>query len=145
MTTLRTRDAELVASPEALKQARDFVGELHEEIQVAVRVTRDDVVAIPRELSEIISKVVQILAAGGTVTVGSVPDTLTTTAAAELLGISRPTLMKMVQRGDIPSHKVGTHTRLLSADVLAAKKARRAAQRAAFDALRALEADFDDE
>jgi excisionase family DNA binding protein len=67
------------------------------------------------------------------------PENLTTTAAASVLGVSRPTLMKMIKRHEIPAHKVGSHSRLRTEDVLAARTARRSKQRQAFDALRALE------
>lgn len=69
------------------------------------------------------------------------PREVTTSTAAAMLGVSRPTLMKMVKDGLLPSRKVGTHTRLLSSDVLAAKKARRARERAAFAALLEVEGD----
>ncbi len=61
--------------------------------------------------------------------------------AAEILGISRPTLMKMVKEGTIPASRVGTHTRLQTDDVLSKLRERRERERAAFEALRALEDD----
>lgn len=83
------------------------------------------------------------MARGGTVTIGSVPEVLTTSAAAGILGISRPTLMKMINTGLIPSHKVGTHHRLRAEDVFAALRARRSRERAAFAELMELEGDED--
>lgn len=71
-------------------------------------------------------------------TVGTIPKELTT-AAAGFLGVSRPTLMKMINRGEIPAHKVGTHSRLFSKDVLELRKAQREAARKAFDELREIE------
>ena len=56
------------------------------------------------------------------------PKELTTTAAAKLLGVSRPTLMKWVGEGRLASHKVGRHTRFESEDVLRLKEQRRRAQ-----------------
>ena len=47
----------------------------------------------------------------------SVPQELTTTVAAKRLGISRPTLMKLIREGKIPAHKVRSHMRLLTTDV----------------------------
>ncbi|MFD6271375.1 helix-turn-helix domain-containing protein [Nocardia asteroides] len=94
---------------------------------------------VPDELAEILAKVVRIVAAGGTVTVGSMPDELTTSSAAGLLGISRPTLMKLVREGRIAAHKVGTHTRLDTADVLAYRDRLRRRQRAALQELRDFE------
>ena len=70
---------------------------------------------------------------------GSIPSELTTTTAAGMLGISRPTLMKLVHAGEIPAHKVGSHTRINADDVLAYREQIRNRQRAAFDELRAFE------
>ncbi|TQC49811.1 DNA-binding protein [Rhodococcus sp. WS4] len=95
--------------------------------------------AVPPELARILTAVVAVVAAGGTVTIGSVPSEVTTTTAAQMLDISRPTLMKLIGEGEIPAHKVGTHTRLKSTDVIAYQERQRATQRAAFDDLRAFE------
>lgn len=100
-------------------------------------------VSLPSELAQILARVVEVMARGGSVTIGSVPEELTTTVAAELLGISRPTLMKMIRLGEIPSHLVGSHRRLKHGDVLAFKRARLEQQRQAFDELRALEDSLD--
>ncbi|HZK04577.1 MAG TPA: helix-turn-helix domain-containing protein [Actinomycetaceae bacterium] len=72
-------------------------------------------------------------------TIGTLPKELTTTTAAGILGVSRPTLMKMIGRGEIPAHKVGTHSRLFSRDVLEFRRAQREDARKAFEELRELE------
>lgn len=101
----------------------------------------DSVVAVPDELSSIIAQVVQAVARGQAVTVNAMPKELTTTAAAQLLGLSRPTLMRKINAGEIPSYKVGSHTRLRTVDVLEEQRARRQRQLASFNELRALEDD----
>ncbi len=90
----------------------------------------------PEELSSILSTVVRIIADGGTVTIGSTPPEVTTTTAASMLGVSRPTLMKLIRAGELSAYKVGTHTRLKSADVTEYADRRSAARRAALDELR---------
>lgn len=96
---------------------------------------------LPREVGELLQHVLKAVASGSTVTVSTLPDEVTTSTAAAMLGISRPTLMKMVTNGDIPAHKVGTHTRLRTDDVVAARRARRQREREAFAALLDLEDD----
>lgn len=73
---------------------------------------------LPPELSTFIARTCQALALHGHVTVGALPEDLTSNTAAELLGISRPTLLKLARNGEIDSFKVGSHTRFKRDDVL---------------------------
>lgn len=98
---------------------------------------------LPVEIGRILQDVLDVIARGGTVTIGSVPRELTTSAAAGILGVSRPTLMKMISEGQLAAHKVGTHHRLNADDVFDALRARRARERAAFAELIELEGDED--
>lgn len=98
--------------------------------------------SLPTDLVGFLGNVLQGLARGD-VSVTMLPEELTTTVAAELLGVSRPTLMKWVRAGDIPAHSVGTHTRLALADVVAFGKALHEKRDTAFVALRAWEEEFE--
>jgi excisionase family DNA binding protein len=71
----------------------------------------------------------------GNLTVTSIPDVLTTTTAAKLLGVSRPTLRKLIDSGELPASKTGSHHKLHLEDVIALKAKRHEARRAALDAL----------
>lgn len=75
-------------------------------------------IKLPPELASLLSQALTIIAAGGSVTLGSLPEQLSTTVAADILGISRTTLMKLVREGSIPHEKVGSHARLRREDVL---------------------------
>lgn len=98
---------------------------------------------LPPETGRILQQVLEAIAQGHTVTVGAMPEEISTSTAADVLGVSRPTLMKMIRAGEIAAHKVGTHHRLASDDVYAARKARRSRERAAFERLRELDDSFE--
>lgn len=61
------------------------------------------------------------------------PDVLTTGQAADVLGVTRPTVVKLVDDGIIPAQRVGTHRRLRRDDVLAHRARSAQARRAALD------------
>lgn len=143
MTTLPNHER-LLTTEREIDQARDVLDDLDGPAgSLAVERHGEHASELPEELGRILQHVIDVVSRGGTVTVGAVPEELTTSAAADLIGVSRPTLMKKIREEQIPAHKVGTHTRLKSSDVFDYLRARRARQRAAFEELLELEADED--
>lgn len=148
---IRGEKAVLSITASEVEQARTFKAQVDQtrgtasaaaEQSITVGLRGGDSVEMPAQLTALVSQILDLVSRGCTVTVGSIPNEVTTTVAAKMLNISRPTLMKLVHEGALPSHKVGSHTRLLSRDVLAHKEVQRAAQREAFDQLRELEDEF---
>ncbi|MDN4483208.1 helix-turn-helix domain-containing protein [Demequina lignilytica] len=93
--------------------------------------------------AKFLARVLHEVAEGHRVTVGTLPPELTTTVAAEQLGISRPTLMALIRGGELPAHKVGSHTRVKTKDVLEMRKRRIRKQRAALESLLKFEDELD--
>ncbi|SJM61129.1 possible excisionase [Gulosibacter sp. 10] len=61
------------------------------------------------------------------------PEELTTSLASAILGVSRPTLMKRIEAGEIPAHKVGSHTRINRDDLMRYRRSQEARRQAAIE------------
>lgn len=90
-------------------------------------------VDIPQQLVGVLEAVVEQLRAGNGVSVAPLHAELTTVEAAELLNVSRPHLIKLLDRGELPHRMVGTHRRLKLIDVLAYRDEQDATAREALD------------
>ncbi|HEX3828568.1 MAG TPA: helix-turn-helix domain-containing protein [Sporichthyaceae bacterium] len=78
----------------------------------------EESVPLPLELQELLTVVVRAMRRGQGVTLAPVGQQLTTQQAADLLGISRPTLVKLLDEGRLPFETPGRHRRLRLNDVL---------------------------
>lgn len=88
---------------------------------------------LPHEVYEVLHQVVLAMAQGQAVTVAPHHQTLTTQEAADLLDISRPTLVRLLEAGEIPYEQPGRHRRVLLRDVLAYQERRRRERAEALD------------
>jgi excisionase family DNA binding protein len=73
----------------------------------------------------------QALREGKVITLVPRTQRLTTQEAADFLGVSRPTLVKLLEEGKIPYDQPGRHRRLMFTDLLAYAERQRADGRAA--------------
>lgn len=84
---------------------------------------------LPDGLHNILVKALEALASGYAVTIAPQHTTLTTQQAADMLGVSRPTLTKLLEEGRIPYERPNSHRRLKLADVLKYQEERRIERR----------------
>ncbi|PRY11388.1 helix-turn-helix domain-containing protein [Kineococcus rhizosphaerae] len=75
-------------------------------------------VELPPELATALRETVQALAHGEAVTLTPHEALLTTQEAADVLGVSRPTLVRLLESGALPHTKPGVHRRVRLEDVL---------------------------
>jgi excisionase family DNA binding protein len=98
---------------------------------------------LPTPVSEVLYHVVLAMARGQAVTIAPHNQRLTTQEAADIVGVSRPTLVKLLDSGRIPFEQPGRHRRVLLRDVLNFQEQRRAAREAGLDELVAASEEVD--
>lgn len=86
---------------------------------------------LPDSLYAALARVVHALAAGYGVTILPMQAMLTTQQAADLLGISRPSLVRLLDEGAIPYERIRSHRRIRLADLLEFRRLRDAEREAA--------------
>jgi excisionase family DNA binding protein len=86
---------------------------------------------LPAELVEVLLHATAALAEGRPVTLSCHEPVLSTQRAADLLGVSRPTLVRLLDSGDIPYDQPRRHRRVRLADLLAYQERCHHAERAA--------------
>ena len=82
------------------------------------------------------------MAIGNSVRVVPVHAELTSQEAADLLNVSRPHLVKLLEQGALPHHKTGRHRRGLFSDLMNYKQQRDEISRKALDELADLSQEF---
>jgi excisionase family DNA binding protein len=92
---------------------------------------------LPHSAYEVLRDAVHYLAQGTDVTILPMHAAVTTQRAAEILGVSRPHLIKLLERGDIEYHKVGKHRRIRVLDLLVYKDQRDSRRRQVIDQIKA--------
>ena len=90
-------------------------------------VVGDKAVELTPGMADVLVRVAQAMQQGLAVTVAPQTTRLTTQEAADMLGISRSTLVRMLEAGEIPFQKIRRHRRLYLSDVLEYQKRQRRA------------------
>lgn len=86
---------------------------------------KEESVTIPHKAFQILEQVLKNMAEGTSFRLLPEEEMIGTQEAAELLKISRPYLVKLLEEGKIPFSKTGTHRRVLRKEILAFDKKRK--------------------
>ncbi len=100
-------------------------------------------IELPEELYRVLMFAAENLAAGRGISIAPLDTLLTTQEAAEFLGMSRPALIKRLDRGDLACRMVGRHRRVRLRDLVAYQDAQAESRRQALDEMAAIALEHD--
>ena len=119
MTAMKSYKA-LVATIEGLRT---------DSPEIEIEETKEKI-EIPLSALKFLAKILKGMSQGKTISIVPIATEMTTQAAAELLGCSRPHLVKLLESGDIEFRKIGKHRRVKYEDIMNYKKRIRAKREA---------------
>jgi excisionase family DNA binding protein len=129
--------ADVQTAEVAMRRVKRYLASHAEErdIRVVVGGDPDNTLSLPRSSVELLARVLAHMAAGQAVSVVPAHAELTTQQAADLLNVSRPFLIGLLDAGKIKYRKVGKHRRVRADSLMDYKRRDDHARREAADEL----------
>ncbi|WP_084584052.1 excisionase family DNA-binding protein [Sphingomonas azotifigens] len=128
----------------AANQLRQILAS-HASGDATLRVLDDDKtsteITLTPGLSRLLMELLRHVGRGDAVTLVPVSQMLTTQQAADILNVSRPFFISLLEKGDIAFDTVGRHRRIKAEDLFAYKRARDEKRGSALSALAELDAE----
>ncbi len=109
----------------AVASSRSLSGSIGKSKSTSIRLDNsNEVLEVPATALRILVDILDTMAKGEAVSIIPVHKELTTQEAATILNVSRPYLVKLIESGEMPFHKVGTRRRILFKDLMDYKQKR---------------------
>ena len=80
--------------------------------------TEGQEIQLPPIIAQVLNEIINILSNNGSLTLIPMDKELTTQQAADILNVSRPYIVKLLQNNEIPYRKVGTHRKILMKELI---------------------------
>lgn len=127
---------------EAAKQSSRMLSKYADVDRVQLTLRANNGVAedlvLPGQIMQLLLDIVSEMAKGNAISLVPIHHELSTQEAANLLNVSRPHLVSLLEKGELPHRKVGAHRRVLASDVLAYKETLLVKRNTALDELSAI-------
>jgi excisionase family DNA binding protein len=134
-------------SPEDFQEVERLLGEVFGSQQRPALVNADGKrLELPQPVFDMLVHVLRSIRERRAVVMMPEDEAFTSQAAADYLGMSRPFLISLLEKGEIPFHYVGSHRRIVFKDLLAYERKRDASRREAMSSQtrKVLDAGLDD-
>ncbi len=108
-----------------------------DRVQLSIKGSNNesDELVLPGHALQLLLDVLSEMSRGNAISIMPIHAELSTQDAANILNVSRPFLVGLLEKGDIDFHKVGTHRRVLAKDVIEYKQQIDAERMTALDKL----------
>lgn len=114
---------EIEAALQSSKGLASLLKSKRQDFTFAVKKGKDEInLSLSRGVIELLLSILTQMAEGNAITLIPISAELSSQEAANLLNVSRPYLIRLLEEGAIPYHKIGTHRRIKLTDLLAYKK-----------------------
>jgi len=111
---------------ESYNALEEVINQLNTESpEIEIEETKEKI-RIPLKALKLLAKILKVTSQGKPISIVPIATEMTTQAAADLLGCSRPHLVKLLEEGEIEYTKIGKHRRVKFEDVIAYKKRKKA-------------------
>lgn len=126
LETMLPVEREVLAAAESQRTLAAYLSTQFETQRIQIFDEKDEAhrVELPVSALRLLVEILAELAEGNAVKVVPIHAELTTQEAADLLNVSRPYLVKLLEDGALPFHKTGKHRRVRFADVMRYKAER---------------------
>ena len=133
--------ADTVAARESVPRLADAIAKANGAVRLRLEEPggSNEPIVVPSGAFRLLLAILAEMARGNAVRVIPLQAELTTGEAAELLNVSRPYVVRLLDAGQIPSRKVGTHRRALLKDVMAYREDHYRARSAVLDRMTAID------
>lgn len=126
---MRPSKEEQKAAMESYDALVSTLEQIHSDYpEIEIEETKERI-KIPLNALKLLAKILKETSQGKPISIVPIATEITTQAAAELIGCSRPHLIKLLDKGDIKFTKIGKHRRIKYQDILEYQKKMKAEQR----------------
>jgi len=120
LASVQPDDTDISTAVEALPHVKGYLATHSDSvIRLVVADDKDETLVVPRGAVELLARILAHMAAGQGVSVVPTHAELTTQQAADLLNVSRPFLIGLLDAGEIEYRRVGKHRRIKAQSLMA--------------------------